>query len=99
SEAAYPTLPVKGLAALLGSIADQWYGCPSSDVSVVAVTGTNGKTSCVNWIADALSSEGVPCGTVGTLGARLPDGADLGGSLTTPDVLSMHYLLARMRSA
>lgn len=94
-----PALQVSGLASLLGGVADLWYGKPSAAVSVVAVTGTNGKTSCVNWVAAALNAEGVPCGTVGTLGARLPDGHDLGGSLTTPDVLSMHYLLACMRDA
>lgn len=96
---ACPVLLVKGLTPLLGAIADQWYGHPSAQLSVVAVTGTNGKTSCVNWVAAALNAEGVPCGTVGTLGARLPGGNDLGGSLTTPDVLSMHYLLDRMRAA
>ena len=39
------------------------------------------------------------CGTIGTLGAVLPDGQTLGGSLTTPDVLTVHRLLAAMRDA
>lgn len=94
-----PALAVNGLSRMLGAVADLWYDQPSAALSVVAVTGTNGKTSCVNWISSALNAEGVPCGTVGTLGARLPNGNDLGGSLTTPDVLSMHYLLACMRQA
>ncbi|WP_412174756.1 hypothetical protein, partial [Bordetella bronchiseptica] len=37
---------------------------------------------------------GKPCGSIGTLGALLPDGQSLGGSLTTPDVLTMHRTLA-----
>src|SRR5690606_14576510 len=40
-----------------------------------------------------------PCGTIGTLGVTLPDGTNLGGDLTTPDVLSMHDHLATMRNA
>ncbi|MGB3289925.1 MAG: bifunctional UDP-N-acetylmuramoyl-L-alanyl-D-glutamate--2,6-diaminopimelate ligase MurE/UDP-N-acetylmuramoyl-tripeptide--D-alanyl-D-alanine ligase MurF, partial [Burkholderiaceae bacterium] len=72
---------------------------PSKALSVLAVTGTNGKTSCVQWLAAALNAEGIPCGTVGTLGVSLPDGRNLGGALTTPDVLTMHRSLAAMRDA
>ena len=99
-EAAAPVaLPVRGLRGLLGELGDAWYGRPSSGLAVVAVTGTNGKTSCVQWIAHALSRNGKPCGTIGTLGAVLPDGTALGGNLTTPDVLTVHRLLAAMRDA
>lgn len=96
---ATPMLPVTGLRALLGELGDAWYGRPSSALAVVAVTGTNGKTSSVQWIAHALSRNDKPCGTIGTLGAVLPDGRTLGGSLTTPDVLTVHRLLAAMRDA
>src|SRR5690606_26187071 len=65
----------------------------------VAITGTNGKTSTVQWLAAALNAEGVACGTVGTLGVTLPDGSNLGGALTTPDVLTMHRSLAAIRDA
>ncbi|MBC7204231.1 MAG: UDP-N-acetylmuramoyl-L-alanyl-D-glutamate--2,6-diaminopimelate ligase, partial [Pusillimonas sp.] len=58
------------------------------------VTGTNGKTSAVNWVAQALNEAGVPCGTIGTLGVVLPNGTHFEGNLTTPDVLSMHQALA-----
>jgi murE/murF fusion protein len=94
-----PMLEVAGLAELLGEVAHLWYGEPSSAMSVLAVTGTNGKTSCVQWLAAALNAEGIPCGTVGTLGVSLPGGENLGGSLTTPDVLTMHRSLAAMRDA
>ena len=94
-----PVLPVHGLVELLGELAHLWYGRPSDAMSVVAVTGTNGKTSCVQWLAAALNSEEIPCGTIGTLGVTLPDGANLGGVLTTPDVLSMHRSLAAMHKA
>src|SRR5690606_13031063 len=96
---AVPVLEVPGLVACLGEIADLWYGQPSQTLSVVAITGTNGKTSTVQWVAAALNAGGVACGTIGTLGATLPDGTNLGGELTTPDVLSMHSHLAAMRAA
>ena len=94
-----PVLEVPGLVACLGETAHLWYGKPSQSLSVVAITGTNGKTSTVQWVAAALNSGGVPCGTIGTLGATLPDGTNLGGELTTPDVLSMHSYLATMLAA
>ncbi|AXA73085.1 UDP-N-acetylmuramoyl-L-alanyl-D-glutamate--2,6-diaminopimelate ligase [Achromobacter insolitus] len=94
-----PMLPVTGLRSLLGELADTWYGRPSAALAVVAVTGTNGKTSSVQWIAHALSRNDKPCGTIGTLGAVLPDGRTLGGDLTTPDVLTVHRTLAAMRDA
>lgn len=92
-------LAVQALRPMLGELADDWYGRPSSQLSVVAITGTNGKTSCVQWIAQALSAAGKPCGSIGTLGALLPDGSSLGGHLTTPDVLSVHRILAQMQAA
>ena len=94
-----PLLQVTGLRGLLGGLGDTWYDRPSAELAVVAVTGTNGKTSSVQWIAHALSRNDKACGTIGTLGAVLPDGQTLGGSLTTPDVLTVHRLLAAMRDA
>ena len=94
-----PILEVPGLVACLGETAHIWYDEPSRNLSVVAVTGTNGKTTTVQWIAAALNAGGAPCGTIGTLGVTLPDGTNLGGELTTPDVLSMHGYLAALRDA
>ncbi|NYT69058.1 bifunctional UDP-N-acetylmuramoyl-L-alanyl-D-glutamate--2,6-diaminopimelate ligase MurE/UDP-N-acetylmuramoyl-tripeptide--D-alanyl-D-alanine ligase MurF [Pusillimonas noertemannii] len=94
-----PVIEVEGLAGKLGELAHEWYGRPSEALSVVAITGTNGKTSSVQWMAAALNAEGVPCGTIGTLGVTLPDGTNLGGALTTPDVLTMHRSLAAIRDA
>lgn len=96
---AVPCAEVRGLTDVLGQVGHHWYREPSHTLSVVAVTGTNGKTTCVNWIATALNGEGVSCGTVGTLGVVLPDGRNLGGALTTPDVLTMHRSLAALRDA
>lgn len=96
---AIPVLAVANLRAQLGHLADQWYGEPSASVAVIAITGTNGKTSCANWVAKALNLNNVRCATMGTLGTILPNGENLGGILTTPDVLGLHRLLAQLKRA
>lgn len=98
-QASVPVLSVPNLRSQLGALADEWYGHPSASVAVIAITGTNGKTSCANWVASALNLNNVPCATIGTLGTILPNGENLGGSLTTPDVLSLHRLLAQLKQA
>ena len=94
---AVPVVGVSGLRARLGGFASEWYGQPSATLQVIAITGTNGKTSCAQWIAQALRGAGIPAGVIGTLGLTLPDGRPEAGSLTTPDVVSVHRTLARLR--
>jgi UDP-N-acetylmuramoyl-L-alanyl-D-glutamate--2,6-diaminopimelate ligase len=74
------------LKAQTGLLADAYYECPSEELAVLAVTGTNGKTSTTWWLAQALSSPVLrsPCGLVGTLGVgQLPHLSSTG--MTTPD--------------
>ncbi len=77
-----------GLKAATGPIAAAYYENPSERLDVLAITGTNGKTSCAWWLSEALSnselSAHAPCGLVGTLGIGVaPDLRSTG--LTTPD--------------
>lgn len=88
-----PTLRVPGLKQLEGWLADAWYEHPSRYLTVVAVTGTNGKTSCTQWIAQALRHLGVPCGVIGTLGIIGPDGEVIETGLTTPQPVDLHAAL------
>jgi UDP-N-acetylmuramyl-tripeptide synthetase len=67
-----------------GPIAAEYYGHPTRELDVVAVTGTNGKTSTAWWLAQALSHAGQPCGVIGTLGVGRPPQVEHTG-LTTPD--------------
>jgi UDP-N-acetylmuramyl-tripeptide synthetase len=64
------------LKAASGPIAANYFGQPSEQLKVLAVTGTNGKTSVAWWLAQALSnlkqSAPVLCGLVGTLGIGRP---------------------------
>jgi UDP-N-acetylmuramoyl-L-alanyl-D-glutamate--2,6-diaminopimelate ligase len=74
------------LKAQTAWVADAYYEQPSQALQVLAVTGTNGKTSTAWWLAQALSSPVLQkvCGLVGTLGVgRLPDLITTG--MTTPD--------------
>lgn len=92
-------IAVIGLKRRLAVLADLWYGRPSQHLHVVAVTGTNGKTTCVQWLGSVLNMLGYPAGVLGTLGVTFPDGHIEAGVLTTPDVLSVHRSLALLRAA
>ena len=86
AEAAPKLAVMSGLKAQTGLLADAYYEHPSHALQVLAVTGTNGKTSTAWWLAQALSSPVLQqaCGLVGTLGVgRLPDLVSTG--MTTPD--------------
>ena len=74
----------EGLKAATGPIAALFYGEPTQALDVLAITGTNGKTSTAWWLAQALSNVGVPCGLIGTLGVGQPPKVEHTG-LTTPD--------------
>jgi len=89
-------IAVPGLRARLGELADRVYDKPSAALRVIGVTGTNGKTSTVHLLAEALERLGLAAGTVGTLGAGRV-GRLVAGERTTPDVSSVHALLARLR--
>jgi UDP-N-acetylmuramyl-tripeptide synthetase len=61
-----------GLKAATGALASGFMGEPSKRLNVIAVTGTNGKTSTTWWVAQALGSLGRRCGVIGTLGVGEP---------------------------
>ena len=72
-----------GLKANAGPLASAFFGVPSERLAVIAITGTNGKTSTAWWTAQALSALGRRCGMVGTLGVGTVPGADGGAGRTT----------------
>jgi len=82
---------VPGLKARSAEIAHGFYGEPSAALRVVAVTGTNGKTSTSWWTAQVLEAMGLPCGVVGTLGVgQVKGGGVVHTGLTTPDPITLH---------
>lgn len=93
-----PVIAVSGLRAKLGEIAARFYGYPSQSMHIVGVTGTNGKTSCTQFIAQILHKLDKSCGIIGTLGCGVyPDLHDTG--FTTPDALVLQAVLADLRGS
>ena len=91
-----PMFRIAGLKQQAGIIASRFYGHPSHDMFVIGITGTNGKTSCCHFLAQALSSAGHACGVIGTLGYGLY-GSLQPGEHTTPDPVTLQSQLADMR--
>jgi len=87
----------QGLKTDTGAIAAEFFGTPSAALKVVAVTGTNGKTSSAWWLAQALSAlpgdQSLPCGVIGTLGVGRPGTPVLSTGLTTPDPVLLQQTL------
>jgi UDP-N-acetylmuramoyl-L-alanyl-D-glutamate--2,6-diaminopimelate ligase len=83
----------QGLTTDLPQIVQRFYERPSASLSVVAVTGTNGKTSVVDFVCQLLRLLGHKAGSIGTLGART-DSVVLETTNTTPDIISINRQLA-----
>jgi UDP-N-acetylmuramoyl-L-alanyl-D-glutamate--2,6-diaminopimelate ligase len=86
-------LSVVALRALAGPLAHAVYGHPSEGLSLIAVTGTNGKTTISQCIAHAYPK---PCAIIGTLGAGFPNALEETG-FTTPEATTLMRYLAKFR--
>lgn len=89
---AVPMIAVENLGQRVGEIAARFYGQPSQAIDVIGITGTNGKTSCSQFLSQLLDD----CGIIGTLGwgqwGRLTKTVN-----TTPDALSVQRMIAALR--
>ena len=87
------SLAIKNLGSKLGDIANRFYQSPSAALDVIGITGTNGKTTCSQFLLQILPK----CGVIGTLGwgekGDLKETAN-----TTPDALAVHSMLANFVS-
>ena len=92
-----PNLSIPGLKQRAGVLASDFHGRPSEHLWMCGVTGTNGKTSCSQWIAAALGRHGVRTGVLGTLGSGFPGALREAGN-TTPDALELQATLRELRS-
>lgn len=88
-------LPVEALRSLAGPLAHTVYGHPSEALSLIAITGTNGKTTISQCIARVYPK---PCAIIGTLGAGFPD-AQVETGFTTPEATTLMRYLAEFRAA
>jgi UDP-N-acetylmuramoyl-L-alanyl-D-glutamate--2,6-diaminopimelate ligase len=87
---------VPKLSQHVGTIADRFFGAPSAAVTVVGITGTNGKTTCAWLLAQALQHCGRPAAYMGTLGFGVPPSVQA-TEHTTPDAVSVHRQIAALR--
>ena len=86
---------VSNLRLVAGELASLFYNEPSHSLRVVAITGTNGKTSTAWWTAQWLSAADCPAAMVGTLGIGRPGAALASSGLTTPDAITLQKHLRR----
>jgi MurE/MurF fusion protein len=104
-----PALQVPHLNQRCGMVASAFYGRPSMQLQLIAVTGTNGKSSVTSALGFALARSGMQTAVIGTLGLALfPAHCDLHftptwqneetGGLTTPDAVDLQRLLANLRA-
>lgn len=89
---------VKDSAEALGKLASAWFGHPSSKLSLVGVTGTNGKTTTATLLYEMARLEGYKAGLLSTVCNYVDDRA-VPATHTTPDPITLNELLAEMVEA
>ena len=93
-----PKIAIAGLRDVAGHLVHQVYGRPSETLWTMGVTGTNGKTSCSQWLAQACTACGARTAVIGTLGVGMP-GNLVASVNTTPDPVLLHRSLAGLLAA
>ena len=91
-----PMLIVPEVRPVLGPIAAALYGHPSNALTMLAITGTNGKTTTSFLMEGGLRAAGLHTGVIGTTGTKVGD-VLLKGVRTTPEAPELQALLAAMR--
>ncbi|MGS2723631.1 UDP-N-acetylmuramoyl-L-alanyl-D-glutamate--2,6-diaminopimelate ligase [Porticoccus sp. GXU_MW_L64] len=106
---AVPVIAVAGLAAQLSAIAGRFYGEPASQLQLTGITGTNGKTTCSQLLAQLqqklqqklqkkLQQSRGSAGFIGTLGYGLVGGQTVETGMTTPDAIGTQQCLAQLKN-
>jgi UDP-N-acetylmuramoyl-L-alanyl-D-glutamate--2,6-diaminopimelate ligase len=102
-----PVCVVDDPRAVLGPVADRVYGRPSSRLTVIGITGTNGKTTTAYLVEAGLAAAGLGTGLIGTVQTRTrgrddagrPTVTEIPSVRTTPEAPAVHALLASMAAA
>lgn len=85
-------------ADALGRLASAWYGYPSRRLTLIGVTGTNGKTTIATLLYEMARLSGHKAGLLSTVVNKIDD-TDIPATHTTPDPIELNSLLARMADA
>ncbi len=94
-----PNFGWREIRKIVGQFASRFYGNPSHLLKICAVTGTNGKTTCAEWIAQALVKLGLNSASIGTLGIRSYGTTVEHDSLlgqTTPDAVTLQQAFRKL---
>lgn len=100
-----PVVPYLNLAADVSAIAAAFYGQPSRTLNLVAVTGTNGKSTCTHLLAQLYSLLGEKSAVAGTMGYGITDprpgksGGLTDTGMTTADAVTSQAMLAELKGA
>lgn len=91
-------IPVEDARAAVAALAHAWFGDPARDLTMIGVTGTNGKTTVTSLIQAFLERAGCPCGLIGTIEYRAGL-RPLPSDQTTPGPVTLAALFSQMRQA
>jgi UDP-N-acetylmuramoyl-L-alanyl-D-glutamate--2,6-diaminopimelate ligase len=91
-----PVLVVGHPRSVLGALSARLYGDPAAALTLMAITGTQGKTTTSRLLEGGLEQAGIRAAVIGTIGTRIA-GHDVPSSLTTPEAPDLHALFAVMR--
>jgi UDP-N-acetylmuramoyl-L-alanyl-D-glutamate--2,6-diaminopimelate ligase len=96
-----PAFVVNDTRAAAATLAAAFYGNPARQLTLVGVTGTNGKTTTVGLLRHLLDGPDTPAASIGTLGVLLGDGHPLpgGAGLTTPGPVELQRVLRELVDA
>ncbi len=92
-----PVIQVKDPRECMSHIAAHFYHHPSKDMTIIGVTGTNGKTSITQLINAILTENEIHCGSLGTLGFITPSGMQSTG-FTTPESIEIQQILSTLKA-
>ncbi len=93
-----PVIRVTDSRKALAIVSDRFFGSPSRALTIVGITGTNGKTTCAYLIENMFKTAGYRVGVIGTVNYRY-NGKISDSPVTTPESLDLQRIMAEMVAA
>lgn len=91
--AGVPVITVADPRSTMSDVASTLAGHPQDELSMVGITGTNGKTTVAHMIQAALDADGVQSGVIGTLGSQFAHRVSIPSARTTPEATDLFPIL------
>ena len=96
ADAEVPVISMENPRRALGRMAAEFYGRPAERMTMIAVTGTKGKTTTTHMVREILMQAGLKTGLIGTLGAFSGREQIASAANTTPEPTELHRILRQM---